>query len=187
MDCSVLAHCISLSILHLYDEQSDFVPLPFLSTTAPFFLQNFAKSLLCDQSIIILMMSISRQVFSSPFDITTRRRDDGVRDRNVNGNIMSDTRVVRRSIFNTTTPKPLNNQKQSHPSNPAIKFDRRLLGGGNNSIFANPILKVSFGGYDKAAIERKGNAAAPRTPPPVNGRHHVCIQADHESIDKFYD
>ena len=133
-------------------------------------------------------MSISRQVFSSPFDIT-RRRDDGVRDRNVNGNIMSDTRVVRRSIFNTTsTPKPLSNhQKQSHHSNPAIKFDRRLLGGGNNSIFANPIVKVSFGGYDKAAIERKGNAAAPRTPPPVNGRSNVCIQADHESIDKFYD
>ena len=132
------------------------------------------------------MMSISRQVFSSPFDITTRRRD-GVRDRNVNGNIMSDTRVVRRSIFNTTTPKPLNNQKQSHPSNPAIKFDRRLLGGNNNSIFANPIVKVSFGGYDKAALERRGLAAAPRTPPPVNGRSNACIQADHESIDKFYD
>ena len=136
-------------------------------------------------------MSISRQVFSSPFDINTRRRDDGVRDRNVNGNIMSDTRVVRRSIFNTTTtpkPKPLSNhQKLSHSSNPAIKFDRRLLGGSNNSIFANPIVKVSFGGYDKAALERKGNAAAPRTPPPVNGRHHVCIQTDHESIDKFYD
>ena len=131
-------------------------------------------------------MSISRQVFSSPFDITTRR-DGGVRDRNVNGNIMSDTRVVRRSIFNnTSTPKPLSNhQKQSHSSNPAIKFDRRLLGGGNNSIFANPIVKVS-GGNDKAALERRGLAAAPRTPPPVNGRNHVCIQADHESIDKFY-
>jgi hypothetical protein len=134
-------------------------------------------------------MSISRQVFSSPFDITRRRDDGGVRDRNVNGNIMSDTRVVRRSIFNTANAhKPLSNhQKQYHSSNPAIKFDRRLLGGSNNSIFANPIVKVSFGGYDKAALERKGNAAAPRTPPPVNGRHHVCIQVDHESIDKFYD
>ena len=132
-------------------------------------------------------MSISRQVFSSPFDIT-RRRDDGVRDRNVNGNIMSDTRVVRRSIFNTTTPKPLrNHQKQSHSSNPAIKFDRRLLGGGNNSIFANPIVKVSFSGNDKLERKGKGNAAAPRTPPPVSGRSNVCIQADHESIDKFYE
>ena len=132
-------------------------------------------------------MSISRQVFSSPFDIT--RGDECKRDRNVNGNIMSDTRVVRRSIFNTPKAAPNNPQDSQCHSNPStIHFDRRLLG--DNSMFANPIVRITGGGNEQVAAllerKKKGNLVV-RTPPPVKGHRHVCIQADNESIDKFFD
>lgn len=137
-------------------------------------------------------MSISRRVISSPFDIPQQRRTpknptrirtsyNGCKVRNRNSsNIMADTRVVRRSIFNNSTQ---NNTGKGGFGTKYTTFDRRLVD--YNSMFANPIVKVT-GGKDASASERKKKVTPTSTPPPVKGRHHVCIQTDGKSIDKFF-
>ena len=85
-------------------------------------------------------------------------------------NIMVDTRVVRRSIFRT--PKAPQNSWQQSSSDATVHVDRRLLGG---SLFANPIVKVTRGGGNEEARERKKKVC---TPSPVKGRKHAGIQTD---------
>jgi hypothetical protein len=142
------------------------------------------------------LMSLSRQVLSSPFDVPQRKRPPDVpikvltryngckvRNRQHLNNIMVDTRVVRRSIFNT--PMAQNSGISGvDPSRPSVQFDRRLLGG-RNSVFANPIVIVTGGGNEDAAAaaERKKKVC---NPSPVKGRQHVCIQTDEESIDECF-
>lgn len=133
-------------------------------------------------------MSASRLVLSSPFDMPQRKRPpdkpikvltsyDGCKVRNPHvHNIMVDTRVVRRSIFNSTH-KAQNSWQQS---NATVHFDRRLLGG---SLFANPIVKVTGCG-NETSRERKKKVC---TPSPVKGRKHVCIQTDTKTIDECFD
>jgi hypothetical protein len=140
-------------------------------------------------------MSLSRQVLSSPFDVPQRKRPpdvpikvltsyNGCKVRNRqhlnNINIMVDTRVVRRSIFHT--PNAQNSGITGFdPSRPFVQIDRRLLDG-CNSVFANPIVIVTGGGNENATAERKKKDA----PSPVQGRQHVCIQTDEESIDECF-
>jgi len=136
-------------------------------------------------------MSASRQVLSSPFDMPQRKkppdkpmkvltRYNGCKVRNPHvNNIMVDTRVVRRSIFNT--PKAQNSHiAWWQQANSTVQFDRRLFDG--NSLFANPIVKVTSDG-DADVQERKKKVC---TPSPVKGRKHVCIQTDNESIDECF-
>ncbi len=132
-------------------------------------------------------MSASRLVLSSPFDMPQRKKppDKPVKVLTTyNGckghNIMVDNRVVRRSIFST----PKTPQNSSHIAggwkqcNTTIQVDRRLTGG--NSLFANPIVKVTVG---EVVRERKKKVC---TPSPVKGRKHVCIQTDRERIDECF-
>ena len=137
-------------------------------------------------------MSASRLVLSSPFDIPQRKRPPDVnikvptryngckaRNRNVN-NIMVDTRVVRRSIFSTNNAQKNTRFTGWEQSTPYILFDKRLIDG--NSLYANPIVKVSVAGGNANVKELKKKYSAS----PVKGRKHVCIQTDNESIDKCF-
>ena len=132
-----------------------------------------------DGTFVIVLMSASRQVLSSPWPQRKRPPDKPikvltayngckVRNRQVN-TIMVDT--VRRSIFNTSV-------QNSGISGFGTRLDQRLRGG-NNSVFTNPIVKVTGCGNEDAA-DRKRKV---RTPPPVKGREHVCLQTDNESSD----
>ena len=131
-------------------------------------------------------MSASRLVLSSPFDMPQRKKppDKPIKVLTTyNGckgnNIMVDTRVVRRSIF--STPKTQNSHIAGwKQSNTTVHFDRRLIGG--NSLFANPIVKVT-GGENEVVRERKKKVC---TPSPAKGRKHVCIQTDRERIDECF-
>lgn len=91
-------------------------------------------------------MSISRQVLVSPFDISSKPRAHSNGDVNRSVNIMSDSRVVRRSTFNPRvgTAKPdndhgLNAGMIKNDNDQYVAFDRRLI---NRSIFASPIVTV---------------------------------------------
>ena len=136
------------------------------------------------------LMSLSRQVLSSPFDAPQRPRTEasiqnGDRKRvkeggsNLASNIMVDTRVVRRSIFNPSMVK--NNSAEESSTEPGcILFDSRLIRG---DVFANPIVTVTAGQQSQNHDEnQKRNDAFSRraisTPPPVKGRHHAEVQTD---------
>jgi hypothetical protein len=94
-------------------------------------------------------MSISRLVLQSPFDIPTKpRAQSNNGDVNRSVNIMSDSRVVRRSTFNPRvgTQKPENysaalgnlDAVQSEQEQ-YVLFDRRLI---NRNIFASPVTVI---------------------------------------------
>lgn len=105
-------------------------------------------------------MSLSRHVFSSPFDIpakprvsnnaNTHGRRTTIKSRNRGTslgrcvrNIMTDSRVVRRSSFNPPLRNHNNFQVGDDQSNRGqyIMFDCRLLQK-NESVFASPIVTV---------------------------------------------
>ena len=133
-------------------------------------------------------MSLSRQVLSSPFDAPQRPRTEasiqnGDRKRvkeggsNLASNIMVDTRVVRRSIFNPSMVK--NNSAEESSTEPGcILFDSRLIRG---DVFANPIVTVTGGQQSDDENQKRNDACSRRaisTPPPVKGRHHAEVQTD---------
>ena len=89
-------------------------------------------------------MSISRQVLTSPFDMPSKPRlplhskNSGITNRSVT-NIMTDSRVVRRSTF-IPTSRPKDDE------NECVIFDARLLD--EKNVFANPIVTVINNGED---------------------------------------
>ena len=91
-------------------------------------------------------MSISRQVLTSPFEIQSKPRasqsTNGGVNRSVN-NIMTDSRVVRRSMFNPSVgidnSKKVNHIRNESESGRCIVFDKRLM---NRNVFASPIVTV---------------------------------------------
>lgn len=143
-------------------------------------------------------MSLSRQVLSSPFDApqrprTVASRQSGDRKKVKEGgsgllhagNIMSDTRVVRRSTFTAATSKNnINNDTTDSGSNEeqqpgCVIFDSRLIKG---DVFANPIVTIKNqhhqGNNDDAKKIHQTRQRAISTPPPVKGRRHISIQTD---------
>mmetsp|Transcript_7257 Transcript_7257/g.18036 ORF Transcript_7257/g.18036 Transcript_7257/m.18036 type:complete len:202 (+) Transcript_7257:156-761(+) len=142
-------------------------------------------------------MSLSRQVFSSPFDVpqrprTAASRQNGDRKRvkeggsslATNSNIMVDTRVVgpcvvRRSTLNGTTVKKNASEHSNEDQRPGcILFDSRLIRG---DVFANPIVTVTGQQHENKKRGRGTSAFGHRamtTPPPVKGRRHVSVQTD---------
>lgn len=92
-------------------------------------------------------MSISRQVLTSPFEIQSKPRATQSSNRGVNrsvNNIMTDSRVVRRSTFNpsvgTDKSKRVNMIRNENESRQCVVlFDKRLM---NRDIFASPIVTV---------------------------------------------
>ena len=132
-------------------------------------------------------MSLSRQVLSSPFDapqrprtVASRQSGDRKKVKEVGsgllhaGNIMSDTRVVRRSTFTAATS---NNNDEQQPG--CVIFDSRLIKG---DVFANPVVTVKNqhqqGNNDDAKKIHQTRQRAISTPPPVKGRRHISIQTD---------
>ena len=142
-------------------------------------------------------MSLSRQVLSSPFDApqrprTVASRQSGDRKKVKEGgsglahagNIMSDTRVVRRSTFIAATSKNnINNNTTYSGGNDkqpgCVIFDSRLIKG---DVFANPVVTVKNqhqqGNNDDAKTIHQTRQRAISTPPPVKGRRHISIQTD---------
>ena len=141
-------------------------------------------------------MSLSRQVLSSPFDapqrprtVASRQSGDRKKVKEVGsgllhaGNIMSDTRVVRRSTFIAATAKNnINNNTTYCGGNDkqpgCVIFDSRLIKG---DVFANPVVTVNQhqqGNNDDAKTIHKNRQRAISTPPPVKGRRHISIQTD---------
>lgn len=140
-------------------------------------------------------MSLSRQVLSSPFDapqrprtVASRQSGDRKKVKEVGsgllhaGNIMSDTRVVRRSTFIAATSNNINNNTNSGGNDKqpgCVIFDSRLIKG---DVFANPIVIVKNrhqqGNNDDAKTINKNRQRTISTPPPVKGRRHISIQTD---------
>ena len=144
-------------------------------------------------------MSLSRQVLSSPFDApqrprTVASRQSGDRKKVKEGgsgllhagNIMSDTRVVRRSMFTAATSNDINNNNNTDSGSSNDKqqpgcviFDSRLIKG---DVFANPIVTIKNqhhqGNNDDAKKIHQTRQRAISTPPPVKGRMHISIQTD---------
>ena len=132
-------------------------------------------------------MSLSRQVLSSPFDtpqrprtVASRQSGDLKKVKEVGsgllhaGNIMSDTRVVRRSTFTAATS---NNNDEQQPG--CVIFDSRLI---KADVFANPVVTIKNqhhqGNNDDAKKIHQTRQRAISTPPPVKGRRHISIQTD---------
>jgi hypothetical protein len=98
-------------------------------------------------------MSIFRQVLTSPFDIPSKPRPShSSNNSSVNhrvNNIMSDSRVVRRSTFNPAVAKKVDNK-----TGQCIIFDTRLMKG---NVFASPIITV----IDTVKENRDVNCSSP--------------------------
>jgi hypothetical protein len=112
-------------------------------------------------------MSISRLVLSSPFDIPPKPRVVATVEcnhrRNVNSNgstnnIMSDSRVVRRSSFSPSVPRRAeikNNWGELGGDvrrSQCVIFDSRLF---NRNVFASPIVTVIDAKNENVAAKSK--------------------------------
>mmetsp|Transcript_1714 Transcript_1714/g.3862 ORF Transcript_1714/g.3862 Transcript_1714/m.3862 type:complete len:219 (-) Transcript_1714:1985-2641(-) len=142
-------------------------------------------------------MSVSRQVLCSPFEIPSKPRatpskPNGDRKKvkqqgaGLRRNIMTDTRVVRRSIFN---PDVANARKNcagiARSFNSRIMFDSYLK---RNDVFASPIVTVSTsddqkkegnGKEPKQTIKQRRNKVSTYT----GEQHHTHVQTEDDEDD----